>query len=214
MDTELENPSEPLDPLVLGVYTSAPLTDVTRQVLLAEQTACTAVETAEKMAERARLMFTTLENGPHPSGMRSCRRTATHGLIELVATAAHAIWTSHRSEIRAMCPELWDEELLRGWPLMDSTGRWLASAEAFRTVGKRAASQVSWANSRAKAEVKRARTNAARPEDRNAAAEAARKEVWAQPYQSLMANIPAKEIRILWGHLLEGVVSSQRYLGL
>ena len=75
MDTELENPSEPLDPLVLGVSTSAPLTDVTRQVLLAEQTACAAVETAEKMAERARLMFTTLENGPHPSGMRSCRRT-------------------------------------------------------------------------------------------------------------------------------------------
>ena len=28
MDTELEHPSEPLDPLVLGVSTSAPLTDV------------------------------------------------------------------------------------------------------------------------------------------------------------------------------------------
>ena len=69
MDTELENPSERLDPLVLGVYASAPLTDVTRRALLEQQTARAAGETAEKMAERARLMFTTLENGPHPSGM-------------------------------------------------------------------------------------------------------------------------------------------------
>ena len=195
MDTELENPSERLDPLVLGVSASAPLTDVTRRVLLDQQTACAAVETAEKMAERARLMFTTLENGPHSSGMLSCRRTSTNGLLELVSKAAHTIWTSHRSEIRAMCPELWDEELMRGWLLMDSTGRWLASAAAFRTVGKRAAAQVCSASGRAKAEAKRARTNAPRPEDRDAAAEAARKEVWAEAYPSLMANVPAEEKR-------------------
>ena len=195
MNTELENPSERLDPLVLGVSASAPLTDVTIRVLLDQQTACAAVETAEKMAERARLMFTTLENGPHSSGMLSCRRTSTNGLLELVSKAAHTIWTSHRSEIRAMCPELWDEELVRGWLLMDSTGRWLASAAAFRTVGKRAAAQVCSAKGRAKAEAKKARTNAPRPEDRDAAAEAARKEVWAEAYPSLMANVPAEEKR-------------------
>ena len=169
---------------------------MTRRALLDQQTACAAVETAEKMAERARLMFTTLENGPHPSGMLSCRRTATNGLLELVSKAAHTIWTSQRSEIRAMCPELWDEELMRGWLLMDSTGRWLTSAAAFRTVGKRAAAQVWSASGRAKTEAKRARTNAPRPEDRDAAAEAARKEVWAEAYSSLMVNVPANEMRI------------------
>ena len=192
MDTELEHPSERLDPLVLGVLASAPLADATRRALLAQQTACAAVETAEKMAERARLMFTTLENGPHPSGMLTCRLTATNGLLELVSKAAHTIWTSHRSEIRVMCPELWDEELMRGWLLMDSTGRWLASAAAFRTVGKRAAAQVWSASGRAKAQAKRARTNAPRPEDRDAAAEAARKEVWAEAYSSLMENVPSR----------------------
>jgi hypothetical protein len=142
MDTELKPPSERLDPLVLGVSASAPLADATRRALLAQQTACAAVETAEKMAERARLMFTTLENGPHPSGMLTCRLTATNGLLELVSKAAHTIWTSHRSEIRVMCLELWDEELMRGWLLMDSTGRWLASAAAFRTHGRQASGRA------------------------------------------------------------------------
>lgn len=194
MDTELENPSERLDPLVIGVFASAPLTDATRRVLLEQQTACAAVETVEKMAERARLMFMTLENGPHPSGMLPCRLHATNGLLELVSKAAHTIWTSHRSEIRVMCPELWDEELVRGWLLMDSMERWLATGAAVRTVGKRAAAQVWSASGRAKTEAKRARTNAPRPEDRDAAAEAARKEVWAEAYESLMANVPAKEM--------------------
>ena len=108
MDTKLKHPSERLDPLVLGVSASAPLADATRRALLAQQTACAAVETAEKMAERARLMFTTLENGPHPPGMLSCRLTATNGLLELVSKAAHTIWTSHRSEIRAVA--VWPEE--------------------------------------------------------------------------------------------------------
>ena len=194
MNTELENPSEQLDPLVVGVFASAPLTDATRRVLLEQQTACAAVETAEKMAERARLIFMTLENGPHPAGMLPCRLHATNGLLELVSKAAHTIWTSHRSEIRVMCPELWDEELVRGWLLMDSMEQWLATGAAVRTVGKRAAAQVWSASGRAKTEAKRARTNAPRPEDRDAAAEAARKEVWAEACESLMANVPAKEM--------------------
>ena len=189
MNTELENPSERLDPLVVGVFASAPLTDATRRVLLEQQTACAAVETAEKMAERARLMFVTMQNGPHSSGMLPCRLCATNGLLELVSTAAHALWTAHRSEIRAMCPELWDEELTRGWLLADSLGRWFDTGAAVRTVGKRAAAQTLAAAKRARAEGKRARTKAPQPEARDAAAEAARKEVWAEAYGSLLNGL-------------------------
>ena len=194
MNTEMENPLERLDPLVFGEIASAPLADATRRVMHEQQTACAARETADQMAERARLMFMTFSNGPHSSGMLSGRVYATNGLLELVSKAAHAIWTSHRSEIRATCPELWDEELVRGWLLMDSMGRWLATGAAARTVGKRAAAQVITASRRAQSEGKKARGRAPRPEDRDAAAEAARKEVWAEAYISLMANVPAKQI--------------------
>ena len=142
MDTEVEEPAEQLDPLVLGCFGSAPLADATRRVLLEQQTAFASLENAEKMAERAQLMFMTLENGPHASGMLPCRHVATNGLLELVSKAAHSIWTAHRSKIQAKCPELWDEELLRGWLVSDALGRWQDTGAAARSVGKRAAAQV------------------------------------------------------------------------
>ena len=134
--------------------------------------ASAALETTEKMTERARLMFLTLPNGPHSSGMPGCRVRATNGTLELVAKVAHTCWTAHKDEIRTMCPQLWDEELLRGWLLMDSLAQRPKAELAARTVGKRAATQVWTANARAKGEVKKARNKAA-PEARDEAAEAA-----------------------------------------
>ena len=189
MDTEPDDPTVQLDPLVVGHFASGELSDLARRMLLEQQSHHQAGETAEKMAERARLMFVTLQNGPHSSGMLPCRLCATNGLLELVSKAAHALWTAHRSEIRAMCPELWDEELTRGWLLADSLGRWFDTGAAVRTVGKRAAAQTLAAAKRARAEGKRARTKAPQPEARDAAAEAARKEVWAEAYGSLLNNL-------------------------
>ena len=152
MDTEPDDPTVQLDPLVVGHFASGELSDLARRMLLEQQSHLQAGETAEKMAERARLMFVTMQNGPHSSGMLPCRLCATNGLLELVSTAAHALWTAHRSEIRAMCPELWDEELTRGWLLADSLGRWFDTGAAVRTVGKRAAAQTLAAAKRARAE--------------------------------------------------------------
>ena len=188
MGSATENAAMQLDPLIIGFSDSAPLTDVSRRFFLQTQMDKAALETTEKMTERARLMFLTLPNGPHSSGMPGCRVRATNGTLELVAKVAHTCWTAHKDEIRTMCPQLWDEELLRGWLLMDSLAQRPKAELAARTVGKRAATQVWTANARAKGEVKKARNRAA-PEARDEAAEAARKDVFAESYSGLLKDL-------------------------
>ena len=91
MDSAAENATVQLDPAIVGSFGSAPLTGVRTQMLLQEQSAWVALETKGKMAERAELMFLTLDNGPHSSGMSRCRVDATNATLELVGQVAHAV---------------------------------------------------------------------------------------------------------------------------
>ena len=94
MGSQVEHTTLELDPMVIGCGASAPLTDATRRVMMQAQMDMAALETTEKMAERARLMFLILQNGPHSSGMMPYRMQATNGALELVAKVAHTVWTA------------------------------------------------------------------------------------------------------------------------
>ena len=98
------------------------------------------------------------------------------------------MWASREDEIKVKNPQLWDEELLRGWLLSDALGRAPSTETASRLVGKRAATRIRAVEERARRAAKAARTKAAVP-DRDAAAHAATEPIWAETYDTLLDGL-------------------------
>ena len=140
------------------------------------------------MKERAENMFLNQPNGPHASGLLAVQARPTNSLLELARKAAHGLWVAEESRIKAACPELWDEELMRGWLLSDALGCAPKDEATARTVGKRAATQIGAANQKASKVCKAARKHAA-TETREGASKEATEAVWAAEYASLFNGL-------------------------
>ena len=89
------------------------------------------------------------------------------------------------------CPELWDEELLRGWLLADALGHTPLTELAARTIGKRAATRIGAVEKRAKKAAKQAAKqarkaagSAAVADEKEAAAADARAAVFTESYET------------------------------
>lgn len=131
-----------LEPARHGAILHGPMSSPLRRTLVSLQKDQVELETSAAMTKRAEAMFLTLPNGPHRSGMVHVRVLATNSLLELVRKTAYAVWVARDAEIKVACPELWDEELLRGWLLADALGHTPLTELAARTIGKRAATRI------------------------------------------------------------------------
>ena len=109
-----------------------------------------ALKSTEAMRERAEKMFLSKPDGPHHSDLFTVGMcTPTNSVLEVVQATARWLWVAHEALLKKQCPFVWDEEVARGFLLGDALAQRPADEDTARILGKRAATQIASATTKA-----------------------------------------------------------------
>ena len=81
--------------------------------------------------------------------------TPTNSVLEVVQATARWLWVAHEALLKN--PFVWDEEVARGFLLGDALAQRPADEDTARILGKRAATQIASATTKASKAAKNAR---------------------------------------------------------